>query len=270
MDSKKKIALLTRADKNNLKYYEMMKNSLRKFHGPDEVELLLWDEEKIKTYNDPNWFYRASPTILKECIEKYEMCVALDSDQIIMGKLDHIFNGDFDIGTVLNINRVDPPKYGLVQFQGIPPSDYFNNGLVAIRNTPKGKEFINEWHRLCHSKYFDRFQFREQDILNILAHYGNYKVKCLDYYDKPNNIYCWFGLVAKGETMNAYLDKDNNVIVPVGKDNYPDHEMTLKVWHTAGGAQEKKVNFRIQFKESLVDYINWLISDSTDSYAKST
>jgi len=183
-----KIAFLTRADNNNLKYYDMFANSLRKFHGPDEVDLLLWNEDKIIAYNDPAWFYRASPTILLETIDRYELCLAVDVDQIVMGNLDHIFNGDYDIGTVLNVNRYDPSRYGFVQFQGINPNEYYNNGLVAVRNNTKGKEFLTEWNRLCHTKYFHRLQYREQDLLNVLAHYGNYYVKCFELIFTENGV----------------------------------------------------------------------------------
>jgi hypothetical protein len=260
-----KIAIATRADNNNLKYYEMFKNSLRKFHKEDEVDLLLWDEEKIKTYNDEIFFYRASPTIAKEIIDKYELILMMDCDQIIMGRLDHLFNRDYDIGTVLNINRVDPPIYGMLNFMGGQPNEYYNNGLVAIRNNEKGRDFIHQWDRLCHSKYFHRLQYREQDVLNILAHYGDYNVLCFDDYDAPNNIYTWNGIVAKGETIRANMI-GYDVVIPVGEDRYPDHEIILKIIHWGGGKDTNKMNYRTCFQEPAIEYIDWLVSNSQEPY----
>lgn len=261
-----KIAIATRADKNNMKYFTMFKNSLRKFHSDKEIDLLLWDDPKIATYNDPIWFYRANPTIASEILDKYELIILMDCDQLILGPLDHILKGEYDIGTVLNINRVDPPVYGIVSFQGLQPNEYVNNGLVAIRNNENGKRFVKEWLRLCRSKYFHRLQYREQDILNVLVHYGNYNVVCFDDYNVVDGIYTWNGLVAKGETMRSYMRGKDIVIPPGDEDRYPDREIILKVMHWGGGNQGNKMNYRLAFPEPVIHYINWLVSSDTTPY----
>ena len=44
------------ADKNNLKYFEMMKNSFRKFHPNDELRL--FGEKELSAIEDSQIFYR--------------------------------------------------------------------------------------------------------------------------------------------------------------------------------------------------------------------
>ncbi len=259
---KKPVCMFTVADQNNLKYYEMIKNSLRKFHSEEELPLKLVTEQELETHlkSDPNFFYRQKPTIAKELIKEYELAIGADCDQLIFGKLDHIlYDESYDVGTVLNINRVDPPQYGLVSIQGVAPNEYYNAGLVAMRN----RDFVQEWLNLCNSKYFERLQYREQDALNIMAHFGRFNVKCFDS-NQANPTYN--GLVAKGETIHAQL-KDGQVIIPKGEDNYPDRDTVLKVLHQAGG-QEKKMNWRTWFSEDMQEYVEWLISDTNEPYGQ--
>lgn len=252
---KKVIAFIPAGGEENTKYANWLINSIRKFHSAEEIPIIIRDNPNPK---DNSFWYRATPIIANELLKEYETVIKMDADMICFGKLDHIINGTYDIGTVLNINRIDPRTYGLVTIQGVQPNEYYNNGLVALRN----KEMVQKWLNLCHSKYFDRFQYREQDFLNILAHFGDYNVKCFDS-DASNPSFN--GLVAKGETVNAVL-KDGQVVIPKGKDNYPDRDTVLKVWHNGGGAGEKKMQYRIHFSEEIIKYINWLISDSKEPY----
>lgn len=248
----KPVVAFTVADKNNLPYYEMLKNSLRKFHSEKELPLVLYTEKDITEKGD---YYKQKPLFASKLMDEYECAIGLDADQIILGDLSYIWTQkNYDIGTVLNTNREDPKKYGLVQGWGIPHNEYFNCGLVAMRS----KQFVNHWLSICNSRYFPRFQYGEQDIMNILAHFGGYKVKCFDQYDKINNYYAWHGLVFKGEEMRAIL-KDGKVILPPDYQGYPDRPLEMKVWHTAGGGNEKKLNYRIKFNEELIKHIDTLV-----------
>ncbi len=251
-----KTIFFTIADSKNLYLYEMMKNSLKKFH-PD-IPLRLYGDKEISSYKDRAFFYRATPIIARELFEEgYELVIKLDADQIIMGDLNYILNvDDYEVGTVLNINRVDPARYGFVSTYNIPPNKYMNCGFVAMRS----KRFVDHWYRLCHSPLFDTLQYKEQDLLNILYHYGDYRVKCFDDYDRVNQYYAWHGLVFKGEENKAKL-VNGKVILPRGKDGYPDRDITVKAWHTAGGGNEPKLAYRLFFNEELIKHIDYLISD---------
>lgn len=252
---KPKIIIFTIADKENEPYAKMFENSLRKFHSEDEVAYLLVDEDKVKSYNDPHFFYRAKSIIAKELIGKYDLIIGMDCDQIVTGSLDYLFTEQYDVGVVLNINREDPKKYGLVTTAGVQPNEYFNAGLIAMRNT----KFIEHFYRLCHSKYFERFQYREQDLLNIICHFGEYEAICFDYYNPSKDYYAWHGLVSKGE-WNKMIMRGDDMILPKGDDNYPDHELKIKVIHWAGGKEGKKMNYRTKFNEDCITRLDYLTS----------
>lgn len=257
----KKIAF-TIADNNNMEIANQMINSLRKFHSEEELPVHIVTSEELQQYliEDPMFFYRATPVIGKRFLKQgYDWVLKLDADQIIMGDLSHLWEDvDYDVGTVLNYNRTDPKTYGNVTTYVIDPKQYYNAGLVAMNNL----EFVDHWFTLCYSPYFDRVQYREQDLLNIMCHFGKWKVKCFDLHDPIQNISAWHGLLNKGEGVNMKL-VDGEVILPANEDGYPSIDVKVKVYHYAGGGHEPK-NFRIQFNEELIKHIEWLISDDKE------
>ena len=247
--------VVTIADGNNIELANNMVNSLRKFHSEEELPVYVVTGDELQAYlnEDPHFFYRATPILGERFLKEYDLVIKMDADQIVLGDLSYIWSTNYDIGTVLNINRVDPKRYGFVTTASIDPTEYFNCGLVAMRS----KDFVNHWKNLCFSQHFGRLQFREQDLLNIICHYGQYKVKCFDYYDEMNNYYAWHGLVSKGETVRAkIIGKD--VVIPRGDDGYPDRDVRLKVFHFAGGGNESR-NYRLWFNEELINYIDELV-----------
>lgn len=226
-----KIIAFSPADEKNLKYFEMLEKSFHKFH-PD-IELRRYDNPNMM---DKDFWYRATPILAKKLFEEgFDTVIKLDSDQIILGSLDGIWDGEFDVACVLN-----DPTYSINTW-GIQP--YFNNGLVVM----KSKEFVEHWERLCFSKYFPLYQFREQDLLNILAsEYMNYKVKILD----NEKVYGEWG---KFLWPQAYL-KGKEILIPYENKNLP-----LCVYHSGGGNTPDKMNYRIRFSEDVVKRIEELI-----------
>lgn len=234
------------ADRSNLPYFEMMKNSFRHFY-PD-IPVVLYDEEKIKKVNDPHFFYRATPFIAKELLEEYDLVIKVDADSVFTGKIDHIVDDEtYDYGTVLNWNRVDEKIYPFpLTVWDVNPMKYMNCGFVAIRSM----DFANHWWELCMRPNFLNYRFREQDLLNIIYHYGNFQSKCFDYENK------WHGLIAKSEWQNIEL-KDNKLILPV-IDGYPDHEKEIIVIHYAGGNVQVKMDFENRFKPEVAEHLREL------------
>lgn len=219
----------TMASNERLEDFNKLRNSFFKFN-PNE-ELRLFDELFVKGTGDPNFFYRAKPYIASQLFkEGYTGVCGLDADQIILGNLDEIWEGDYDVATVLN----DPTfPINLLDIQ-----PYFNNGLVVMKN----KDFVEHWLRLCYSNHFDKFQYREQDLLNLLtSDYMNYRVKCLDYGD------CIYGEFAKAVWKNAKVEGDK--VMVSGKQ--------LKVVHFGGGSGDpSKGNYRIRFQNDVVKFID--------------
>lgn len=225
-----KIIAFCPADNAHLEDFNKLEKSLRKFHTEEELPLIRVDN----TTNDPHFWYRAKPVIAKELIKEYDIVIGLDADQIILAPLSDIWEGDFDVAVVRN-----DPNYPISVWDITHPN-YFNNGLVVLKN----KEFVNHWYKLCMSEHFLRYQFREQDLLNLLcSDYFNYKVRRLE----ENKVY--------GEMAKALWPRFRMVD---GKVMLEDKQ--LCVIHFGGGAGDpSKGNYKIRFSEDVVKYIDSLI-----------
>lgn len=245
------IIAYTVADDANKKHADKLIRSFHKFH-PD-IEVRLYGANEVGKKEN---YYRQKAMFARGLIKDYDLVIGLDADMIITGKLDYMFTEPYDVGTVLNFNKVDKEMYGDISVLDIPPQMYVNAGLVAVRS----KAFVEHWWTLCNSYHFNNLRYREQDILNIMVHYGDYEVECFDLPNDTQNYHAWHGLVAKGEYLNMIV-KDNKLILPVGKDGFPDHEKEIKVLHSAGGGNEPKVGdaYRIQFNEDVIKYIDGLL-----------
>lgn len=258
---KKPVIAFTIADEKNMKYAKMLENSLRKFHTEKELPLRIisGDDLKAELANDPHFFYRATPVIGEKLLKEYDLVIKLDADQIITGDLNYILNTkDYDVGTVLNWNRIDPQTYGLVQGWGISPVEYFNCGLVAMRS----EKFAHHWAVTCFTPQFDRLQMREQDLLNILCYYGNYNVRCFDHGDGLSDYYSWHGLISKGEWLRAEMKGDKIVVPPdTSSKSAFTREWQIRVIHWAGGSEAEKMNYKTRFNDEVTKRLDYLVSD---------
>lgn len=244
-----KIIAFTVADKNNEPYAQKMIRSLHKFHPT--LTVTTYSAEDV---GDPANFYRATPMFARELIKRYDLVIKLDADQIITGPLDHVFEADYDMGGVLNFSRSDVKKYGVVTAVDIAPQAYFNCGFVAM----KSARFIDHWWALCNSYHFNNFQYREQDLMNILIHFGDYKIKCFDHFEPETGYSAWHGLLSKGEWHRMEM-RDGKLILPKGEDKYPDRDVAIKVMHWAGGPTEQKLHYRTLCSEEVINYLDGLI-----------
>lgn len=238
------------ADNNNLKYFEMMKHSFRKFHPNDE--LILFGEEEIKSANDPQIFYRATPYFTKRLMEQgYDEVCKLDSDQLITGSLDSIWEDEYDVAVVNNSNPKEMAMYP-VTILNIHPLAYANCGFVAM----KSKAFVDYWYNMCYSTLYNGCQMREQDMLNILIFSNNYEVKRLDEGDS------FYGLASKGYWQHIMLnDKQELVLMKNAEGNWPDKSKVIKCIHFAGGNAPDKMNYRIRFTEDVIKRIDYLVKE---------
>lgn len=244
-------------DPKNLEYYEMMKNSLKKFH-PD-IPLILYNAEKVKKYSDidKSWSYRATPSIMNELKDEYDLIIQVNADQIITGPLDYVLEGNYDMGVVYNWNRVDPKRYGSVSVLDIPSYYYYNLGFIAVRS----KRLIKNWKKLAYSYHFMNYRYREQDLLNIMAYYGDYKVRCFDEYDPKTKYSAWHGLRSKGEWHKCIM-RDGKMILPASIEGYPERDKEIKILHWAAGSDGIKMNYRTYFSKECITYLDWLTGDT--------
>ena len=243
---KKKIVAFTIADDANLKYAKMLENSLRKFHTKEKLPFDIIGADRIKVTKDPDFFYRATPRVAMDLIKEYETVIKFDADTIVCGNLSHIWKEDFDVGVVNNSNPREMKKL-TVGVWDIHPLAYVNCGLVVM----KSEEFINHWWGLCCSDHFNTYQYREQDLLNIMIFYGNYKVKFLD---AGKN---WNGLISKGFWPYCEM-RDNDIVLPKNNEWPTNEDKIIKVIHWAGGNDPDKMKFRLHFKPEVIERLEWL------------
>lgn len=273
-EDKKPIVLFTVATKSHMKYAIPFIKSFRKFH---DLPIILYTDEtdenllpKVDNITfvdvtpylaDPQFFYRQKPIIMEKLLDEYELVIGMDCDQLILGDMSYIWETkDYDVATVLNANRFDPQFYTPVELSriGIFPIEYFNCGLVALRS----KAFAHIWNVNCFTPQFDRMQYKEQDILNVMCYFGNWNVRCLDLPDtkaKTQNHGFW-GLIGKGEWRTAFV-RDGEVIIPKGEGDtpFPPEEKAVKVVHMGGGKDALKDNWGAFFSPVVMDRINEII-----------
>ncbi|MHB9161553.1 MAG: glycosyltransferase family protein [Nitrosotalea sp.] len=270
---KQPVVVVTIAGGNFFNSAVTMLKTLRKFHDwpvilytdiTDEVKLKQLPtnvsvQDLVRYLEDPMFYYRATPILAEPLLDSYELVLKLDADQLILGDLSFILETkDYDIGTVINWNRVDPQMYGPVELGriGIYPAEYFNCGLVAMRN----KQFVHTWMVDCFSEQFNRMQYKEQDILNILCYFANYNVRCFDHGDGVKKYAAWHGLIGKGEWPQAVVkDKKIMVLKGLGDTPFPPADMEIKVAHLGGGSGSKKDNWGAYFSPESMERINELI-----------
>ena len=258
-----KACIFTIADNNNAWMIPLFTNSLRKFHSAEELPLIVYGQEELDKIKDEHKFYRATPMFAKELLKDYDLVIKADVDQLFFGDINHILNSDYGVGVVYNWNRTDPLIYGEIGLLTVSPQQYYNCGLVAMRD----KRFVDNWWNLCNSTHFYGMPMREQGFLNILCHYGDYDVKCFDDYDKMTRHNGWYGLAGKSEWLKSKL-VDGKVIIPKDDDGYPNRDKELHVAHWAGGSNEKKMAYRTAFNEEMISYIDWLVSDTKEPYVR--
>lgn len=269
-----KNVLFTTADTKNFPYAVMMLRSLTKFHTSPQLDIILYTTEKDKTklaqlpkgvtvedltpyLDDPMFFYRQKPVLAEPLLKDYDLVIGADCDQIICGDLSYIFDTtDYDVAGVLNYNAMDAQTYGLVQGWGIHPVEYWNCGLVAMRS----KKFVHDWLVWCFSPQFDRLQYKEQDGLNALVYHGNWNARNLDHGDGLANMRAWWGLFAKSYWNQAIM-KDGRVIIPkLEGDQIRNEDTEIKVFHFAGGANAKKMNYYTYVNDDVATYLDSLIT----------
>ena len=238
----------TIADQNNLQYAEKMINSLRKFHSEKELPMVVIGPDKLKEIlpKDPMFFYRATPIIAKDLWNQgYDTIIKIDSDSIITSDLSHTWSDEFDVGVVNNSNPREMKRQE-VNVWNIHPLSYVNCGYVVM----KSERFINHWFNLCNSFHFDFYQYKEQDLLNIMVFYMDFKVAFLDGGNK------WNGLISKGYWPQIELRKDKLVLPK--NDEWGQEDKEICVLHWAGGNQPDKLNFKIHFKPEVAKWLEKL------------
>ena len=245
IQAKKPVCFFTIASKHKhiQEQLAMMTNSLKKFH-PDIPLIVMGDKERNPVMEaHPDNHNRLYAIFGQKLAQEYELVIVIDSDSIVTGDLNHIINDKtYDVGCVLNNNLIDPK----LTVWDVDPNFYVNCGFIAIR----GERPWRWWNKLNHGIGFTKYRFREQDMLNIMVHYGDLTCKIFDF---SRN---WHGLVSKGQ-WDKLIVKGEEIVLPKTEGVCAD-EKIIKVIHWAGGPVPK-MNYHVSFKKPVVERIEYLV-----------
>lgn len=238
-----KTCLFTVADEKNLKWAKSLEKSFKHFH-PD-IDFIIYGDKEINStgISRPDIFYVATPYFARELIKKYDQVVKIDSDSIVLAPLEILDSPEkFDLGVVYNWTRDAISE--TVKVWDIAAQSYVNNGFVVFRSP----EVIEHIWALCNKPNIFNYPFREQDMLNIVAYYGNYEVKFMDNFDS------WYGLRSKSE-WNKCIMENGLIVLKKSFDNFPERDKVIRLIHWAGGNADIKMNYRVYFNQEVQDYI---------------
>ena len=69
-----------------------------------------------------------------------EWAIWMDSDSILMGRIDELFKGDYDIALVVQESKFQTPKFKSNKYGA-----YLYSGFVVAHNTKRARQFLSEW-----------------------------------------------------------------------------------------------------------------------------
>ena len=216
---------------------EILINSFKKFH-PD-IDLVIFRQDMIsKVFSEKHVnFYNAKPTFAKILVPHYKRVVNIDADSIILGKLDEIIDGDYDVGCPTNYN-----DYENMSLEDITEKQFVQAGLVASSKP----EFWDIWELA--NREAMKYPAQENSILNLLW-YKDPIVKNMNkkIFDISKDYY---GCKSLNREKEFYLE---NGKVMCRKEQ-------VFIYHSAkGGANMPKFQFeKMGFPEKVIEYMQYL------------
>jgi hypothetical protein len=258
----KKIAISTWCTDNYQHFLGLqgLINSIKYFHP--EIECVVYDSNKTQYINQKypwaTWIKMMPPTMI-DLFDDYDMVIHVDADSTIVGSLDEVLLGDFDVACVRNYTHKG--SCGTTPFQSILSSPHLVPGGFNINNfmnagfvATTSKEFVLDWmeaNRIC------AHDSDEQMELNRIINTDKYKVKVLDDIGSGvsygvSNI--WGTTTHWDSWKKLYVKNDKLYII-----NELEEEIEVKVLHVAGGGDMKRIMFGTSTMREWLN--NWVPND---------
>lgn len=205
-------------------------NSFKRFH-PD-IDLVVFRQDMIdKVFKEKNVnFYNSKPSFAKLLTPHYDLVVNIDADHVVLGRLDGILAGDYDVAAPINKN-----DYENTSVENVTEDMFLQGGLIASTN----KKFWDKWEKE-NQKAMD-YKCKENDIMNLVIYNTpRFKLKILD--DKRD----YYGCKSLGREKEFYL-KDNKVMC---------RKEQVYLYHHAKGAVLPKLQFyEMGFTQEVADFM---------------
>lgn len=243
-------------------------------YNPDFNVVVLATKEMLyatRKYNLTSIVYITPPTI-KEYIEKCssDIILKLGADCLVLGRLDEIITGDFDVASARNdsdfVGNRDERHNRPDIIRDIPNHEWVNADCVAIKN----RRFLDDWLEMTlaynDNKVYSinsngkKYAGDDQMSLNVVFKLFGYKTKILDptrssvVYGSSGN---WSGEPMSVENhwpswKNIYLNKDGQAIIP--DKGYGLGDRVAKILHQGGGFCKEKLSFSM-FNNKFAEHL---------------
>jgi hypothetical protein len=216
---------------------QILINSFKKFH-PD-IDLVIFRQDMInKVFSEHHVnFYNCKPTFAKLLTPHYDRVVNIDADSIILGKLDAIIDGDYDVGAPTNLN-----DYENMELEDITKEMFIQAGLVASSRP----EFWDIWEMA--NREAMKYIAQENSILNLIW-YKDPVVSKMNrkIFDKEKDYY---GCKSLNREKEFYLEGEKVMC----------RKEQVFIYHVARGGQTMpKFDFvKLGFSEKVIEYMQYL------------
>lgn len=182
--------------------------SFKHFH-PD-IKLVVFRQRQIEeqfTLRPELNFYNCKAHFAKLLYDEYDLVVNIDSDHLILGTLDSILEADYDVACPANYNAMANASIKGGRGDVVSEKEFLQGGLIASTSKQFWDEYdyasVNNWSKFTHF---------ENDVLNVLLKFRNYKVKFLDgsgcYKDEA--FHSFYGCASLGQEKNFFV-KDGEI-----------------------------------------------------------
>jgi hypothetical protein len=161
--------------------FDLFEKSFKHFH-PDIPLFVLRDKEieSLKQQNSSLDMYNIKATAAKTFYDEYDLVVNIDADHFIFSRLDEIISGDYDVACPSNVNNYENVDIFINTYQNnmynvVASDQYVQAGLIASTS----KQFWNAFETSS-IKHAQHMTCKDNDVLNLVLQFGNYKFKLLD------------------------------------------------------------------------------------------
>jgi hypothetical protein len=230
---------------------ERMLKTLRHFHPDLSEEIFTIDDinklqetKSVVFYN----LFLTTPYFDDLLSNKYSTITHIDADVLVVDKIDELFEEGYDV--IAGRNNSDTCRAGTVvegfTSHAIDPINYVNSGIHTVSSI-----FAKNWFKLCIPEAFKHL-CTDQDILNLLFHYGNYKTKILD--PVESSVY-WGTSFGYGTFTNLESWKDIIVV----EDHLELNNKRIKMMHFAGGMPKPPIETLVT--KDVYDFIMNIVGE---------
>lgn len=216
--------------------------SFKHFH-PD-IRLVVFGQKEIDrefSYDSRLNFYNCKARFAKLLCDDYRLVVNIDADHIILGRLDSILDGDYDVACPANYNKMANASIKMGRGELVGEVEYLQGGLIASTS----EEF---WYRydIASVNCSHNFVHYENDVLNVLLKMSHYHVKVLegDLKFSSDSFHSFYGCSSLGQEKRFYV-RGNEIMCG---------SKPVKAYHFSWGGINKRHPNDL-FSKEVVDFI---------------